>query len=187
MASRTAPSQIRAIAIAQKHLLWVICATLSLIALRLIRPEQLLERLDFDPRFAELLLPVFVVLNVALLLAQLISVIRLSRAVGEGWTTVFYALAMVVPCVSLLCLLTLNSRATSRLRKVGISVGLLGARWEDVDAYRVDIHSLYCPACGEPIEGSIQSCPMCGASIGAPQPVDIAAFLSGLAEPRNSP
>jgi hypothetical protein len=88
-----------------------------------------------------------------------------GRGLGEGWATIFYALTMFIPCISLLFLLILNSRATTRLKKAGIRIGLLGARWSDVENYRGDKASITCTACGEPITGDAKTCPMCGAAV----------------------
>jgi len=44
------------------------------------------------------------------------------------WWRIILLLLMVVPLIGLLVLVMLSSKATSRLRKAGYSVGLMGAR-----------------------------------------------------------
>jgi hypothetical protein len=52
---------------------------------------------------------------------------RTATALGSGvaW---LWALAMVVPCVNVVTLLALSSKATRACRENGIEVGLLGPR-----------------------------------------------------------
>lgn len=162
MASQTAPSQIRAIAATQKQLLWVILAAIGFAVLNasvnLMGPVR-------DPQSLSSLSIAIVGLAIVMAIVQIVAVIRLCLALGEGWATIFYALTMFIPCISLLFLLILNSRATTRLQKTGIRVGLLGARWSDVENYRVNNASITCRACGEPIASDAKICPMCGAEV----------------------
>jgi hypothetical protein len=70
----------------------------------------------------------FLIVLVALGLA-IVGTLKLGS--GLGFSTVNKAICVVlmfVPLVGLIMLLVLNSKATSRLRAAGYTVGLLGAR-----------------------------------------------------------
>lgn len=162
MASQTAPSQIRAIAATQKQLLWVILAA---IGFAVVNAGFNLNARNLDPQIVPVAAMAILGLAVVMAVVQIVAVIRLCLALGEGWATIFYAVMMFIPCISLLFLLILNSRATTRLKQAGIRVGLFGARWSDVENYQVDKAAIACPTCGEPITGDAKTCPMCGATV----------------------
>jgi len=69
-------------------------------------------------------LAVFVV-GLGLLVFMILSVTRLAKALDQS--PVLYAILMIIPCVSLIMLLVLSGKATTRLSQAGIKVGLLGA------------------------------------------------------------
>lgn len=168
MASRTAPTTIRAIASAQIGLLRNLSITLILFGLRLVcLPSRLDEAFRIEQTVVDLISTSFNVISLTFFLAIIYSVVQLCRALDEGPFTVFYVVATFIPCISLICLLTLSSRATERLQKVGIRVGLLGANIADVESYIVDKESIPCAACGESVEGGAASCPMCDKPIRA--------------------
>lgn len=73
---------------------------------------------------------VFLVLALALLVYMLASVSNLSKALGVS--SIIYLILMFVPCVSLIALLVLNGKATTRLQSAGIKVGLLGANPKNI-------------------------------------------------------
>jgi hypothetical protein len=63
---------------------------------------------------------------------QIYAIYRISRALGySGLVTCLCIVAMFIPFISLICLASLNSKATSRLTSSGIRVGLLGAKMSD--------------------------------------------------------
>jgi len=64
-------------------------------------------------------------LALGLVVFMIISVIKLARALSLS--PVLYAILMIIPCVSLLVLLSLSGKATKLLTQAGIKVGLLGA------------------------------------------------------------
>jgi len=72
---------------------------------------------------------------VALVFAILavISTYKLAGALHAGGPAV-YAFCMVIPCVNLFILLSLNGKATSTLRCAGLSVGLMGPDMSELDA-----------------------------------------------------
>jgi len=65
-------------------------------------------------------------------IASIVAVVRLANVLHGTGVAVLCAILMFVPCLNLLTLLVLNSGATSRLRKAGYRVGLLGADPDEV-------------------------------------------------------
>jgi uncharacterized paraquat-inducible protein A len=57
----------------------------------------------------------------------MIAVFQLTRQLYNAVLGVFFALVMFVPCVALIVLVMINSKATSYLRQHGVRVGFLGA------------------------------------------------------------
>jgi hypothetical protein len=71
---------------------------------------------------------------------QLYAVYRTSKALDFGsGAVVLYIVAMFVPLVGVIMLLVLNSNATKALKAAGISVGLIGARKDDLEAAGVSL------------------------------------------------
>jgi hypothetical protein len=101
--------------------------------------------------------------QLVILIFQFVAVVRLARALGEGWATIIYVVGQCIPCVSLILLLFVNGRATSRLKDAGIRVGLMGANANDVANYAAN--DIRCPGCGEEIEPGAVTCPMCGKDV----------------------
>jgi hypothetical protein len=67
--------------------------------------------------------------GVAALILAIVGTVRLASNLGfHPVVTVLVCLLMLVPCISLLVLLSLNSRATARIKEAGFEVGLLGAK-----------------------------------------------------------
>ncbi|MDI9238910.1 hypothetical protein QLQ15_08280 [Lysobacter sp. LF1] len=63
------------------------------------------------------------------LLMSWMGIYRMGRGLGYPlWLRIVLIVLMLVPLVGLLVLVSLSARATSRLRKAGYSVGLMGAR-----------------------------------------------------------
>jgi hypothetical protein len=50
---------------------------------------------------------------------------------------ILYALLMIIPCINLIVLLVVVSRATNALRQGGIKVGFFGASKETIEQLRV--------------------------------------------------
>jgi hypothetical protein len=72
--------------------------------------------------------PIAGVLAVAAVVLGFIGVLQLAKGLGMPMgTRVLLGFLILVPVVSLLTLLVLNSRATSRLRAAGYTVGFFGA------------------------------------------------------------
>jgi uncharacterized membrane protein YhaH (DUF805 family) len=69
----------------------------------------------------------FGLLSVVALALSLVATFRLASGMGYSrGVKILLTLAMLVPVVSLVVLLTLSSRATRRLRDAGYKIGLLG-------------------------------------------------------------
>jgi len=68
---------------------------------------------------------VVLLLALGLLVYMIVSVLKLAKALDLSQA--LYAVLMIIPCVSLLVLLSLSGKATERLKQAGIKVGLLGA------------------------------------------------------------
>lgn len=67
------------------------------------------------------------ILALAVVLASVISTVRLANALyGVGWAVVC-GILLFVPCAGLIAMLVLSQGATRRLRAAGYQVGLLGA------------------------------------------------------------
>lgn len=67
--------------------------------------------------------------GVVVIVMSIVGVVRMARGLGQHVVvTVLLCVLMIVPCVNLLVLVSLSSRATGRLRAGGYEVGLLGAR-----------------------------------------------------------
>ena len=66
--------------------------------------------------------------TIAALVLSIIGIVRLGAGFGFSVVVrILLCILMLVPLVNLIALLVLNSRATTRLREAGYTVGLLGA------------------------------------------------------------
>ncbi len=73
--------------------------------------------------------PLAYLLVLACLGMSWVGIYRISRGLGHApWWRIVLLLLMLIPLVGLLVLVSLNARATSKLREAGYTVGLLGAR-----------------------------------------------------------
>ena len=52
---------------------------------------------------------------------------NLAKQLNSQGLAIFYAILMIVPCISLIMLLVVNQQATGFLKGHGIDVGLMGA------------------------------------------------------------
>lgn len=107
-----------------------------------------------------------VILYIVTVVAYLYLIFKLAGAM-ELWAFVYFVLAFI-PVVSLLAVLRLNTKATGKLKKNGIRVGLFGANEADIlnaqaEASSVEApHLPQCPSCGQPLKRSWNTCPKCG-------------------------
>jgi len=73
--------------------------------------------------------PLAMLLGLGCLVLSWMGIYRIGRGLGYPlWWRIVLLISMLIPLVGLLVLAALSSRATSRLRKAGYSVGLMGAR-----------------------------------------------------------
>ena len=74
------------------------------------------------------------ILFVALIIAgiTMVAVFMLANAVYSAAGGVLCAILMLIPCVSLITLLVLNSRATTVLQQGGVKVGFMGANPDQI-------------------------------------------------------
>ena len=65
---------------------------------------------------------------------SLVFIYRLAASLKESapWQ---YVVLGIIPCLGVIALLVINSRATSALKARGIRVGLMGARRDDLDKF----------------------------------------------------
>ncbi len=154
--------EVLQIAAAQKLLLWIILAAIAINVGALGIQNVLAAQQAVDPRFAAGIGLGILLISLLLVVLQIFGVVRLCLALKEGWATAIYAILQLAPCLSLILLLFLNGRATSRLKDCGIRVGLMGANSQDLANYRQQT-TRACPNCGEALEADTRDCPMCGA------------------------
>jgi hypothetical protein len=149
------------IANAQKMLLWAILLQIVINIGALVLPQMLLAAGKPPDPALQAMVGLGILGGVILaLVMQIASVVRLCLALKEGWATAVYVIFQFVPCVSLILLLFLNGRATTRLKECGIRVGLMGANARDLANYRPGEQT--CPGCGEPLAKDVSTCPVCG-------------------------
>ena len=79
--------------------------------------------------------PLFALAAYVTMLLSIVSVYRLAKALG--FTAILYAIAMFIPCIGLLTLLVVVSRATSALKRAGIKVGFFGVSRDELQRLRI--------------------------------------------------
>jgi hypothetical protein len=84
--------------------------------------------------FAAVAVVILVVL-IGILVAQAVTAYKLTRHLGDG-APILWAVAMFLPCVNLIVLLVLSSRAQTWCRLHGIKVGFLGPTKESIEELR---------------------------------------------------
>ena len=78
--------------------------------------------------------PLLAIGSLVAMIFGLFAVYRLAKALG--YTAILYAIAMLIPCVNLLTLLVVISRATKVLKENGVKVGFLGVSRETIEQLR---------------------------------------------------
>ncbi len=146
---------LRTIARRQRNILWLILAQLI----------AYFSMIGFDvPRYGPMVGLIPVAFYLLTMLAIVIVVMQLMAAlrIHIVWRIIAVVLCLA-PCVSLLLLLSINSRATSALQAAGLKVGLLGVSDDQV----VRLLSAYtCRGCGYSLVGNTSGvCPECGRQI----------------------
>jgi uncharacterized membrane protein YqjE len=77
----------------------------------------------------------FPLLALGVLLANSVTAYQLTRSMGSR-VSLAWAIAMFVPCVNMIVLLVLSSKAQSWCKRYGIKVGLLGPTRESIEELR---------------------------------------------------
>ncbi|HUE71023.1 MAG TPA: hypothetical protein VMP01_09050 [Pirellulaceae bacterium] len=115
-----------------KYQKWVIYALLVNIVMNIALNGVAMSARQ--PGTAANLLILLAVLVVALVIAAItmVAVFMLANEVYSAASGVLCAILMLIPCVSLITLLVLNSRATSVLQQGGVKVGLMGANLNQI-------------------------------------------------------
>ncbi len=165
---RTREEVVR-VAGAQKLLLWAILTSLVGNVLLYLYPSFVM-RLGLPIEITRILFLLPLPLSLFIVIFQIFGAVKLARALHYGWWTLLLAIVQIVPCLSLLTLLVMNSKATALLQECGIRVGLMGANRSDVERYR-PVRTT-CPGCGEELDHGVTLCPVCGQLIpsGNPSP-----------------
>jgi hypothetical protein len=113
-------AEVIAVAKAQKQILWLILANIG----------AMIVAMAAKPTGGAVAGIIGNVLALVVVVFIAVTVYRLAGALKlTAWV---YVILMFIPCISLLTLLHLNSKATAHLRANGIRVGLMGARKADL-------------------------------------------------------
>lgn len=78
--------------------------------------------------------PILGVGSLAAMIFGVFAVYRLAKTLG--YTAILYAISMIIPCINLLTLLVVISRATKVLKEGGVKVGLLGVSRATIEQLR---------------------------------------------------
>ena len=125
-----ATSQVRAVGLAQRRIMWVILGAI-LLTLSFVMGAGITAALAAVPPLV--LLVGLALMRLALFALMMISVYQLAAALGYSMTSrVLCTIAMIIPLVGLIVLLVVNQSATNLLRRNGVHVGLMGARLRDL-------------------------------------------------------
>jgi hypothetical protein len=117
---------LRALAGAQRLVIWAILLYLLALVLRVVVAASGQSSSALAVTANDLL----TLLTLAALVMAMVGVYRLAAALGSGMAVrILCLLFMLVPLIGLAILFVLNSRATARLRAAGLKVGFLGVRW----------------------------------------------------------
>lgn len=105
---------LRKVATYQKGVLYCILLQLLSIVPRMVAPPEIVLIAGLA--------------SLAIILAGVVFVFLLATTVYSTLVGVLLAIVALVPCLGLVALLIVNSKATTVLRRHGIKVGLMGAK-----------------------------------------------------------
>jgi hypothetical protein len=138
------------IALAQNLLFWAILLAI-VFGLGSIALNALFKDIELNPTTFYVINATQLLVRLAVIIWQIYAVVRMCQPLGNGKTaTIVYSALQIIPCISLIALLVLNSKATQTLKWAGMN-------YEPKDRI--------CPHCGEPVESDDATCPMCGAAM----------------------
>ena len=107
-----------------------------LVGLELLLGVGRLQTVVFDRSITALAISlVFVVAALGASVATAVTAYQLTRHLGEG-LPILWAIAMFIPCINIITLLVISSRAQSWCRQHGIKVGLLGPTKQSIEDLR---------------------------------------------------
>jgi hypothetical protein len=86
---------------------------------------------------APLILVVFILVGLGVYVATAVTAYQLTRHLGAAQrSSIFWAIAMFIPCINIVALLIISSQAQSWCRQHGIKVGLLGPTRQSIEDLR---------------------------------------------------
>jgi hypothetical protein len=123
--TRMSRDRLREVAMAQKIIILCILLNLATIPIRLV-----LDNVAPEMQLVGWLILGSYYLAVAILAT--VFVFKLALTIYSSGTGVLLGILTLIPCIGLIVLLVINSKATGILQKHGVRVGLLGARMSDL-------------------------------------------------------
>ena len=118
------PENVAGIAKYQRLVIYCILGQIGLFILNIVANAMA----QSNPNVGGLFGLVLLVAGLALIGLMLFSVFKLATSLGMGaGVAVLLAVLCFLPLISLIVLLVLSSKATTRLKAAGVPVGLLGA------------------------------------------------------------
>jgi hypothetical protein len=124
-ASRMSIADLRGVATSQKAIIWCILGNLATLPLRFVLNElpPTLQLAGFIG---------LIVFYLAVGITATVFVFLLAVKVYSTGTGVALGILTLLPCIGLIVLLIINSKATGILQRNGVRVGLLGANMSDL-------------------------------------------------------
>ncbi len=120
---------VRAVAIAQRRIMWVILGAI-LLTMSLFAGAVFAQ---FTGVAGIIIIGLLTLVRLALLVLMMICIYQLSSALNNSvGVSVVFVVLMLVPLVNLIVLLVLNQKATNYLKQNNIRVGLMGASLSDL-------------------------------------------------------
>jgi hypothetical protein len=146
----------------QRLLIWLVLAIIMLSSWQFMGPFMF-PRLGAPPWLYLFVVFSALAVQVAAIIVAILLMVALSFSAAR---CTIYAIFMLIPCINILVLLSVNSQATAALRAGGLKVGFFGVSEEQ--AVRI-LSPDRCKKCGY-IIGAIASgtCPECGAALVRP-------------------
>lgn len=122
------PGEVYHVAKAQKAVLWCFLAGILLNIVLSVSESVTID--PSDTSASALFIVLFelagLILSIALIVAMIYFVYKLATSL-HSQAVWLWCVAMIVPCLNLICLLMLISRASQAIRAQGVKVGLMGA------------------------------------------------------------